>query len=191
MKTSPTHRQETGFSLVETTISIGLVATVLLPIMALISTGQTQQRTSSDRVISTFIAESIISEVLGGLASDEFVTMDGETISTDALFPANCGPGDKAYLECASTGRVIRSIEGDVYEGGITMTTQDGDAIESGFVVKLELEQSSHPGTAKASHSTLGKSHDLVMMTVSIEGPAHVSSDFRDIETFTTLLRID
>jgi uncharacterized protein (TIGR02598 family) len=190
MKHDSTRSSFRGFSLVETTISIGLVATVLLPVMALISTGQHTQRTSSDRVISTFIAESILAEVFGGFESQEFVTVNGKELLTESWFDQNSGPGDIAYLHCASTGRIIGSVEAADYEAGLPLGTADDPEFESGFLVKLELEQSEHAGTNQSAASSLpGK--DLVMMTAYIESPAHVSLEFRDIESFTTLLRLD
>lgn len=59
-----------GFSLVELLVSIGIVATVLVYIIGVFTTGMKANRKSVDLTSGTLVAESVISQELYGILSD-------------------------------------------------------------------------------------------------------------------------
>ena len=64
-------RGRRGFSLVELLVSIGIVATVLVYIIGVFTTGMKANRKSVDLTAGTLVAESVISHELYGVLADK------------------------------------------------------------------------------------------------------------------------
>ncbi len=95
-------RVDSGFSLIELLISIGIIATVLLYIMGVFTTGMRANRKSVDLTSGTLVAESVISRELYDILADSQRASDffGATYGADS---------NTAYVQGSET------LDGTVY----------------------------------------------------------------------------
>ncbi|MDF1739185.1 MAG: hypothetical protein P1U86_08495 [Verrucomicrobiales bacterium] len=170
-------RYAAAFSLVEVTISIAIVAAVLLPLLAILSQGGGRVTDSEDRFAATRIIQSIESEIRYSQEKSAFFIgseSDSQSGSVkDILVPASSAT--RFYLGYDRSAKLIREISKGEFSTGI----QSSDT-EILYLVELKFSKagtSSGPGVPA-----------LYRIQFSVEQPAFTAEKNRSRERLQTLL---
>ena len=170
-------RFTTAFSLVEVTLSIAIVAAVLLPLLALLSRGGGSVTESEDRFATARIVRSIESEIRYAPEEKAFFigsesAAPGGTIR-DILVPA--ASTNAVYLGYDRSAALVREISKGEFSAGIPDTG-------SGIFHLVEVRFS------KSTHHTQAGIPALYEIHFSVEQPAFTAAEHRSRERLQTLL---
>lgn len=178
MKQEQTEKNGAGFSLVEITITIGIVALVLLPLLGILSQGSITVAESEDRFAATRIVQSIESEMK--FSPEENAFFLGSVVDpsngnfTDITMPGTGGTSS-AILAFDRKAQLVReATDGDYLTG-----TDPGDS-DILYLVKVTL-------SATGSNSGAG-TPALLEMDFSVEQPAFATEQNRTKEKLRTLV---
>ena len=175
--TASSNRSRAGFSLVEVTISIAIVAAVLLPLIALLSQGSGSVTHSEDRFAATRIIQSIESEMRYSQDEGAFfvgTANDSSNGSIKDIF-VSASSGSSAFLGYDRSARLIREISKGEFTTGVSQT--DSEIL---YLVELKI-------STAASNPSPGVP-PLYRIQFSVEQPAFTSRENRNHERLQTLL---
>lgn len=192
MKISPRHCAAyasgwRGFSLPETVIAIGIVATALLPLIALLGTTTRSQVTSTDRMAAAFIADAVFAELAASAPqSTLFVGAmeQGEGMHQVAIFAAESkSRAAVVYFVGGVDGGLIGEISEAIYESGYqTNAAAGGEMVATILRLQFTAEAGGEPSTADAG--------GLFRLRLSAEHPADAGRLSRHREVFETFLNL-
>ena len=170
-------RSKAGFSLVEVTISIAIVAAVLLPLVAILSQGGGSVTESEDRFAATRIIQSIESEMRYSQEEKAFFIGSENNSQSDSikdiLVPATSG--GSVFLGYDRSARLIREVSRGEFSTGVPQT--DPDVL---YLVELKI--------SKTTSGTSPGVPPLYRVKFSVEQPAFTSEENRSRSRLQTLL---
>lgn len=171
-----------GFSLTEVTISVGIIAAVLLPLIAMLAGSSGTVVRSKDRFAATHLARSIEGQFRYSRKEDSFVlegssTQQGRVNHVTLLNPPGPGGSTHAYLGYDRAARFVRKIEKGEFKAGL-----DPSEEEVFYLTDIEIASSSD------GFSTSLDAPSLYRVTISVGQPAFTAPENRTVETLTTLV---
>ncbi len=115
---NPIHRSSKGFSLVEVTLSLGLVSFALVAMLGLLPTGLTTLRASMSQTVEAQILQSIASRAV----ISSFTNISANTLYFDdeglpvtsagaAYYTASLAPGPATFPGCANAVALDDSLK--------------------------------------------------------------------------------
>jgi len=178
----PTSRSSKGFSLVEVSLSLAIIAAVLLPIIALLAGGSGIVADSEDRFAASGVAGSIISQLRYSPEKKGFVVLSGDTSESQLLeetvvpLPAS-GNTSEVFLGYDRYGLLQKTLNKKIFETGT-----NSDDSEVFYLVHLKIS-----GGEKGFSVGQG-APSLYRASLSVEAPAFTSEINRSKQKLTTLL---
>jgi len=171
-----------GFSLTEVTISVGIVAAVVLPLIAMLAGSSGTAVQSKDRFAATHLTRSIEGQFRYSQKKDAFVlegdsTQQGMVNHLTLLNPPGPGGSSHAYLGYDRSARFVREIEEEEFEAGL-----DPSEKEVFYLAGIEIASSSD------GFSTSLDAPSLYRVTISVGQPAFTAQKNRTVATLTTLV---
>ncbi len=193
MKISPRHRASyaicrRGFSLVETVIAVGIVATALLPLIALLGTTTRSQLTSTDRMSAALIAAAVFEELAASGPEPTLFVGDleqGESLNQVVILAAGSARRNSVvHLIGGVDGGLIEEIDEGIYKSGIQSGGVGAGGELPGTILRLEItaEDSGEAGTPGGG--------GLVRVSLSVEHPTDAGRVNRQKEVFETFLNL-
>jgi len=165
-----------GFSLTEVTLSIGVVAALLLPTVALLVGGASLEMTSQDRHMAARVAGWID----GGLAYDREAGQFELLLAREekpVTLPRPSGERPASLFAALDReGRWLREIDEADFRAGVA-----GDA-EALYLLHLEI------GGSDLGKSAASGGPPLQRLAVAVEQPAVAPAENRSRETFASRL---
>lgn len=156
-------------------MSVGIVATVLLPVIAMLAGGVSNEISSGDREA----ASRIVSEITRSIQrtrNGEFEIFLNESSSPVTVSAPSTGATTQEVFLVDIDGRWIRQMTLSEYDFGVTQNS-------SGFYVAfLEFAES------EQSHSEETGLPSPLSLQITIESPAAATRDNRDRHLFQTLI---
>ncbi len=174
MMTSPPaldHTSRRAFSLVETTLTMGLVATVMLPLIAVMGSASLKQRKTEDRQMATRLAAEIF-DALGRTPPGEPLRLPFPG-TDDTLTERPLGvpsPGATFLVSYDARGRPVRTLPLSAAENGLSRP-EEGEA----YLVEI----------AFSSDNTGGP---LTRARVTVESPVEAGRKHRQSDALTSYL---
>ena len=176
-----------GFSLTEVTISVGIVAAVVLPLIAMLAGSSGTVVQSKDRFAATHLARSIEGQFRYSQKKDAFV-MEGDSTQQGGaqqgmvnhltlLNPPGPGGSSRAYLGYDRAARFVRKIEEGEFNTGL-----DPSEEEVFYLAMIEIASSRDGFSASLNAPSLYR------VTISVGQPAFTAQENRTVETLTTLV---
>ncbi|MCB1232622.1 MAG: hypothetical protein KDN19_20410 [Verrucomicrobiae bacterium] len=164
-----------AFTLVETLLAMGLVATVLLPLIALMGSSSIKQRKTVDRTLGTFIAAGVFDEI-GRTEPGKTIRLASpdESGQSHEIELGIAAPGSRSYVTFDIEGKPVRAIPAGDAEGGIRNPL-------NGEVYLIAIEFSPTPATNRP---------DLYETKVTVERPVEATRENRITDTLTTFARL-
>lgn len=171
-----------GFSLSEVTISVGIVATIMLPLIALLAGSSGSVTQSQDRFSATRIARSIEGQIRYSDAGNQFIlemdpTVAGSIQQRALISPPQPGGTKEIYFGFDSSNRIVRNIEEGEFQSGIPPATED-----ILYLAKVAIS------TSNDGFSTLASAPPLYRITISVEQPAFTAAENRSRERLSMLV---
>jgi type II secretory pathway pseudopilin PulG len=173
-------RAKAGFSLAEVTLSVGIVASVLLPILGLLVGGAQLETTAQDRVAAADLAMQLV----------ELATVDPSGhLEVHFIGSGSSQDETKSVLELSFSGSEVKFASFDLngsYLGEITEGDfQNGMSVDRGalYLAKLELNQDE-----ESSGSVQERPKSLWEYRITLETPATGASQYRERFVFPTRL---
>ncbi len=170
-------RDPAAFSLVEVTISIAIVAAVLLPLLAILSQGGGRVTDSEDRFAATRIIQSIESEIRYSQEKSAFFSGSEKDSQSgpvkDILAPASSATS--VYLGYDRSAKLVREVSKGEFSSGI-------QSIDTEILYLVELT------ITKAGTSASPRVPALYRIQFSVEQPAFTAEENRSRERLQTLL---
>jgi len=184
MKSRPS-AVEKGFSLVEVTITIAIVAAVLLPLIALLAGGSGAVAKSEDRFAASGIATAIVSQLQYSPEDDGFLLISsgspGDETTTapeESIIPVpGAGNISESFLSFNRTGILNRALT----EGEFRSGTEGGDDAAF-YLTKITVER------IEEGHSLRQGAPPLYRVSLSVETPAFTSEENRTRQKLSTFL---
>jgi hypothetical protein len=158
-----------AFSLPEVTISMGIVAVLMLPALAMLAGGGSMQSLAQDRESAGRLAREITTTIrpTGSGGSFEVPFSIAEPLNLDL---PEVGAPTTVFAAMDQEGRFLREISEAEFIGG---TGPAGDPLH---IVRLRFSRSAHPS--------------LLDLDLSVQRPAMAAETSRSKETFQTRLGI-
>lgn len=164
----PLAKRLQGFSLVEVTIALGLVAFAVVTVLALLPTGLTSIRESIDETVRTQISQQIAADVL----QTPFVSVtdftryydnEGFPVSgeTDAIFTAKIEPTTVSYPGSDLLASVGTSLDDNLKSLKVTITTRAtknlSERFQSTFHLLLARKENLRPSRRRPEQTMFGE----------------------------------
>lgn len=173
-------RSEAGFSLAEVTLSVGIVAAVLLPILGLLMGGAKLETTAQDRAATADLAIQLVelSRVNpSGQLAVHFVGSGTNEDATDHMLELAFTGNSPKFASFDLDGRYLGEItEGDFQKG---LSPERGAL----YLAKLELK-----GDEESPGQNGDKPENLWEYRITLEMPATGESQYRERFVFPTRL---
>lgn len=175
------HRaSEAGFSLAEVTLSVGIVAAVLLPILGLLIGGAKLETTAQDRAATADLAMQLVelSRVSpSGKLEVHFVGSGASKNETDHVLELSFTGSTPKFASFDLDGRYLSEITEGEFQTGLP--------VERGalYLAKLELKED-EASTGKVED----KPDSLWEYRITLEMPATGESQYRERFVFPTRL---
>jgi len=112
-RTLPTEREESGFSLIEVTLALGLLATVLISIASLFILGGKQVKNGKSTTSAVAVSHEIM-ERIDQLSYSQVYTYFGGTDATTALSVSTTTTGNNANQWQAEIGSKLNQGSGTI-----------------------------------------------------------------------------
>lgn len=151
-----------GFTLTETTLAIGIVATVALPLLAILARSGSMETSARDHETSAEIAKHLRSGIRSGRPGELFIVAGDHD-------PIRLQQTTGTYLAVDAEGAVLREISVEEHRSGLSYDTG------AFSVVEIRL-------TASAAGST--NTPDLLELDLVVEHPAAAAAESRSRERF-------
>lgn len=158
-----------AFSLPEVTISMGIVAVLMLPALAMLAGGGSMQSLAEDRESASRIAREIAATIMADGAGKGFEIPFSTAEGLRMDLPAADDP-TTVYAAFTQEGRYLREISETEFLGG---TGPAGDPLH---VARISLSRTSRQA--------------LLDLNLSVQRPAAASEASRSKESFQTRLAI-
>lgn len=162
------HRRvrSSAFSLSEVTISMGIVAMLLLPVLAMLAGGGSMEMLSRDRETASGIARTLVAGARSGDGGGHYlVDLPGEEIVR--INSSGGGAEVTTYLLFDTEGLFLGEADGDDYERGMN---SDGDG---SYFARIRLSGGESGG-------------GFENWELSVERPAAAARTSREFELFQT-----
>lgn len=132
-------KNPTAFSLPEVTISLGIVAVVILPTLALLASGGRLHQLSVDRDKAAVITESILSDFKTSLQPEHFtLSLSADTPPLEIPIPA-VDSSEIVWLTADTEGTLTSSIPESEFLSGAPKVTEALYAVRIGITRKKGL----------------------------------------------------
>lgn len=155
-----------GFSLIEVSISIGIVAAVLLPTLAMLSGGGSMHARAKDGAAASRIASSLTNSLVRLPARGGFELIpDQDTVILLTLPKGEAGV--PCILALDETGRIQHEVDLATFEKGVRSDD------ETMYLVWVQFSESE-------------TSASFLNLLITVEYPARVAQQNRDREIFQT-----
>jgi prepilin-type N-terminal cleavage/methylation domain-containing protein len=159
-------RTEKGFSLIEVSISIGIVAAVLLPTLAMLSGGGSMHTKAKDGAEASRIASSLTNSLMRLPGRGGFELMPDQDMIIPLPLPSG-EEGASCLLALDETGRIQHEVDLATFEKGVPSGN------ESIYLARVQFRES------KTGASFLN-------LMITVEYPARATQQNRDREIFQT-----
>ena len=169
-----------AFSLTEVLFSMGIIATAILPMLAMLANGSVFQTSSEDRIISSALSESIVDQLRYSPQADGLVLNSaGEEQDEIAMvFPISSGESSTLFLLAERSGKGLRQIDENQFLSGIT----DAETGRISSLLKIDLKK-----LPPASSSGRGAA-PMYQVQITVEQPIDAKAGNRRAETFSTMI---
>lgn len=164
-----------GFSLPEVTISVGIVAVVILPTLALLTSGARLQQVTVDRDMATVIANSIINSFETVREPGQLAVILAAQSRTATIPVPSLSDSNTAFFLANADGSLISEI--GAAEFGQAISTPP----EALYAVKAQLTRVQLPET-----NTI----EIIEVEIQVQSPANAAESNRDVISFTSLSRV-
>lgn len=168
---APDFTRRRAFSLVETTLTMGLVAVVMLPLIAVMGSASMKQRKTEDRQMATRLAAEIF-DALGRTPPGEPLRLPfPDTDDTLTEQPVGVpSPGTTFLLSYDAQGRPVRTLPLSAAENGLSRP-EEGEA----YLVEIAFAPDESGGP-------------LTRVRVSVESPVEAGRKHRQSDSLTSFL---
>ncbi|MEM9016254.1 MAG: hypothetical protein AAGC68_04520 [Verrucomicrobiota bacterium] len=157
----------------EITLSIGIVATILLPIIALLASGSRMTADSDDQDAAVRISRGLVRQIRPVSGENRFeVTVDPKGDPITILPPAG-EDSASAYLAYDQSGRFVMPLSETEYANGLPA--------ESGALYAVRIALTKAPSTGPIAL-------DLYRLDILVESPLAAASRVRDRTRLQTRL---
>ena len=156
-----------GFTLMESVISVGLLALVIPLVVALVAASGTASRSATDDTKAAFMARSVMEEIVAAREGG------GDLIEEELEWPEFPGPGGRYVITADDEGNLLSLLEAGAYETGV-------DERGVAYLISVRGEQQDFP-----VHPEL---QSLSKVEIMVEFPAIAPRDNRRSRTFIQLL---
>jgi len=177
-----------GFSLAETVIAVGIVATALLPLIALLGTTTRSQLTSTDRMSTALIADAVFEELAASAPEPALFVREPEPGGglKRVVISAKGAASRQALVHFIAgvEGGLIGKIDEGVYESGYQTAGVELGGEMPGTILRLQLaaEDSGEAGIPGGG--------GLVRVRLSVEHPVDAGRVDRHKEVFETFMNL-
>lgn len=178
MRSSP--RNAGGFSLSEVTISIGIVAALMLPLLAMLADSGETVVDSRDRFAASQLIRAIEGRVRYSEEKNAFLLdlgAPGEDVDRLQVGLSDSGVDHRIILGFDHKGEFVREVSSTSYRDGLT-----NDEARVFYLASIELSRKGD------GHSTRVGSPKLFRCDISVEAPAFAAEADRKRESISTLL---
>lgn len=174
-----------GFSLVETVIAVGIVATTLLPLIALLGTTTRSQLASTDRMVATLIAAAVFEELAASVPQPALFVgtpQRGGQLNRVAIVAANSHNREVVvHFIGAVEGGLIEAIDEGVFESGYR---SESGSQRPATILALEFT------AVDDGEADIQGGGGLVRVRLSVEYPADAARADRRKQVFETFLNL-
>ncbi|MEM7698992.1 MAG: hypothetical protein AAF236_11360, partial [Verrucomicrobiota bacterium] len=111
--------QDRGFSLSEVSISIGIVAAVLLPLLAMLATGSKAQLDAEDTFAASHLSQTILEQLDYDPETDRLIMRPLQSPGNGQSVPEPPNPVSAEYLSFDAAGKFLAAISEAEFRSGL------------------------------------------------------------------------